>query len=287
MNQPITQLTPEQQALIPIIRDEWIKICLDTSPTDKEKAEASVRLAYECAGLTPPSQILWFNNPLEAFIYIVSQEKTLGKSAYDALLEPVNCFRLNDNRISKQLLYSIKEYEYIKHIYDNTYEEFLESIDQQVMFELIDEGYKIFRFPAWVTPDFISAISTASIILYAIYYHAIGVDCSELKGLWETAKHCGWWWPFQDIAILTPKPSAIRLDKEGRLHAEGLPAIAYQGYNIYAYHGVILPEKYGKVHPQNWQPQWLLKEKNAELRQLIIQIIGGESTPNNLPPNMK
>ena len=43
----IKKLTPEHVALMPIIRDEWLKIALDTSPTDKQKAEAAIYLAYE------------------------------------------------------------------------------------------------------------------------------------------------------------------------------------------------------------------------------------------------
>lgn len=53
--------------------------------------------------------------------------------------------------------------------------------------------------------------------------------------------------------MITPKPSVIRFDSNGELHGEGIPAIAYEGFNIYAYHGVILPEKYGQVHPNQWQ----------------------------------
>lgn len=42
----------------------------------------------------------------------------------------------------------------------------------------------------------------------------------------------------------------------------------------YAYHGVTLPEKYGKLHPNQWQAEWLLEEKNAELRRVLMQGIG-------------
>lgn len=35
-----------------------------------------------------------------------------------------------------------------------------------------------------------------------------------------------------------------------------------------------MPEKYGKIHPQQWQATWLLTEENAELRRVLIQGIG-------------
>jgi hypothetical protein len=58
------------------------------------------------------------------------------------------------------------------------------------------------------------------------------------------------------------------------LHGVGVPAVDYEGFNLYAYHGVRVPEKYGAIHPHHWQAQWLLEEKNAELRRILIQEIG-------------
>ena len=60
-----------------------------------------------------------------------------------------------------------------------------------------------------------------------------------------------------------------------RLHAEGTPAVQFAGgVSIYAYHGVILPEWYGRLHPHQWQAKWIMEEKNAEVRRLLIQEIG-------------
>ena len=43
----IKSLTKEQEALMSVIRDEWIKIAFDTSPVDKEEAEAAINLTDE------------------------------------------------------------------------------------------------------------------------------------------------------------------------------------------------------------------------------------------------
>ena len=65
------------------------------------------------------------------------------------------------------------------------------------------------------------------------FYHAIGIDCSEFKGYWATAKHCGLWWAFVDVAVVTPKPLTMNLDSEYRLYAEGKPALVYPGIEYY------------------------------------------------------
>jgi len=71
------------------------------------------------------------------------------------------------------------------------------------------------------------------------------------------------------------RPRHLRFDSQNRLHAEGEPAIEFaDGWNFYYYHGVRLPEKYGQVHPNQWQSQWILAEENAELRRVLIQVIG-------------
>ncbi|MEG4005390.1 leucine-rich repeat domain-containing protein [Microcoleus sp. Pol11C1] len=86
---------------------------------------------------------------------------------------------------------------------------------------------------------------------------------------------CGWIFPFENICLVCDRPLHLRFDSANELHAEGEPAIAFaDGYSLYFHHGVKLPEKYGKVHPDLWQAEWLLSESNAELRRVLIETIG-------------
>ena len=45
-------------------------------------------------------------------------------------------------------------------------------------------------------------------------------------------------------------------------------------FSVYCYHGVLLPTAIGQVPPQSWEASWLLTEKNAEVRRVLIQAIG-------------
>jgi internalin A len=88
-------------------------------------------------------------------------------------------------------------------------------------------------------------------------------------------EECGWIFPFENICLVCDRPLHLRFDSANELHAEGEPAIAFaDGYSLYFHHGVKLPEKYGKVHPDRWQAEWLLSEENAELRRVLIEKIG-------------
>lgn len=75
----IKELTPEMKERIPLVRDEWIKIGLDTSPASKEQAEKGVREAYEIASLTPPKVIEWVSSPMQGCKLAAQWEKS-GKA---------------------------------------------------------------------------------------------------------------------------------------------------------------------------------------------------------------
>ncbi|MBD2497007.1 DUF6745 domain-containing protein [Nostoc sp. FACHB-280] len=81
--------------------------------------------------------------------------------------------------------------------------------------------------------------------------------------------------PYNQILLVVNRPIVLNLDSQNRLHAEGETAIRFaDSYSFYSYHGVTLPERYGKLHPHQWQAKWLLEEKNTELRRVLIQGIG-------------
>lgn len=109
---------------------------------------------------------------------------------------------------------------------------------------------------------------------FDFYISALNIDYpqQEWKVFQSLIQECGWLFAYDDICIICDRPLHLRFDNQNRLHAEGEPAIEFtDGYSLYSYHGVTLPEKYGKIHPQQWQSQWLLTEENAELQRVLIQ----------------
>src|SRR6185437_8284887 len=59
----IQKLTAEQEALLPIVRDEWLAHGLSTKPANRAEAEAGVAAAYRAAGLQSPQFIIWLGSP--------------------------------------------------------------------------------------------------------------------------------------------------------------------------------------------------------------------------------
>lgn len=69
----INELTPEQEAQIPIYRDTYRAIGLSTAPTDRTKAENAVLRSYayfhKLNGLCSPTpEIIWCGGPFEGMI---------------------------------------------------------------------------------------------------------------------------------------------------------------------------------------------------------------------------
>ncbi|GAX40387.1 hypothetical protein NIES4075_13520 [Tolypothrix sp. NIES-4075] len=113
------------------------------------------------------------------------------------------------------------------------------------------------------------------------------LHCNHNQREWfiyqSLAKFCGWILFYKKTCIVCDRPLHLLFDNENRLHAEGKPAIEFaDGYSLYSYHGVTLPEKYGKIHPHHWESQWLLSEDNAELRRVLIQGIGYDRIASEL-----
>lgn len=103
-----------------------------------------------------------------------------------------------------------------------------------------------------------------------------GVDLGLITGMIEAAQACGWWWPFEYWVLVCPKPDRACWDEQGRLHAEGRPAVTFAQSSLktYAWQGVTLPERYGSLPTARWSSHWLLEEENAELRRILIQGLG-------------
>lgn len=60
----LEKLTPEQEAMLPQIRDEWLAIGLATGPVDRARIERAVKVIYERGGYTVPP-IVWCDSPYE------------------------------------------------------------------------------------------------------------------------------------------------------------------------------------------------------------------------------
>ena len=71
------------------------------------------------------------------------------------------------------------------------------------------------------------------------------VDGVELMAAaWEVARSAGMWWAFENVAILSDRPSDIHVNERKLLQRGDGPAVTYRdGWLVYAWNGKAVPEK--------------------------------------------
>jgi hypothetical protein len=112
-------------------------------------------------------------------------------------------------------------------------------------------------------------------ICYYDFMRKAGVRGLEpIDGLRRLSESCGWWWPFDNLCILTDRPVEVNRDNRGRLHHESRMAIAFRdGWGLYAWNGILVPEDVIKLdEPITFER--IESERNAEVRRVLIERFG-------------
>ena len=283
----IIQLTPKQEALIPLYWEKWRSVVFSTERIDREKASEAVKAFYTAIGDPEPESIIFFDSPYAALSNFEQWEKLIGSYklySWDYFIE-VKLWSPCETIMSSAInLHNFGDFILrLKHKYDEggtiiqdqlfgtLYEQLLEYMER-----IEDQEWKQNNTCQLSLEQFLY-IAPESLVIYIILASVLNYAYNQqtLKALQSIVSYCGWIFPFEKICIVCDRPIKLSVDIENRLHAEGEPAIQFgDGYSLYSYHGVTLPEKYGKLQPHQWQAQWLLEEDNAELRAVLIQGIG-------------
>lgn len=251
----------EKELIISQTKSEWRNI--SSTPLDLEQATIAIQALYKFAGLAQP-EIQFVESPAAARAK-VEQESTQS----DCLLyELWDMLREDLWRTLSRSLRTLQS-ELTQHI-RNPLVELWERSFQRIMLdalhEILGDCLADCLLPEW-------GICWAAMFAAA---HRLGVllEPDKYNLFCNYMRQVGWMFPYEGIAIAILRPQ-IRWNSAGEIHGEGIPAIEFpDGFGVYAYRGIHLPAEYGKLHPTNWRAEWLLEQRNAELRRVLIQGIG-------------
>jgi hypothetical protein len=106
--------------------------------------------------------------------------------------------------------------------------------------------------------------------------------------VWKILKslnqECPFLFALSKICVVIERPIEIHLDNEQLPHAQNQPAMIFgDGYQIYYYHGISIPERYEEISLDSWQPQWILDETDEYNRSVLIYNIGYKRFNNEFP----
>lgn len=253
----------QKQLIISENLSQWQNI--GSKPLDLEPATIAIQRLYKFAGLMQP-EVRFFASPLAAKEQIEQesmQSDCVLIELWDVLREDLWLLLSNSlGTLQPELTHSIK----------NPLADIWERSFQRIMLDGLTEILGDFLgdclLPEW-------GISWAGMFATA---HRLGASLPEDKYnlFCNYMQQVGWMFPYEGVAIAIQRP-VVRRNSAGEIHGEGIPAIEFPDhFGVYAYRGINLPEQYGKVHPINWRGEWLLEQRNAELRRVLIQGIGYE-----------
>lgn len=237
----VDRLTPEQEAGMPVVRDEWIAHALSTERADRVEAEKGAWEAYQEAGYKFPQHMIWTASP------------QAGVRAAAALMTDPRC------ALSMASARTDDEVSDISRLVEETNPKiFAEHLRQQFGCALYGQ-----HEAEWLA-------------FYDFFGRFCGIqEVSKLRGLMRIAKSAGWWWAFDEAVVMTERPKLLLRDGTGRLHSEEGPALAYpDGFGLHSWHGTRVPPEL--TTGAGWDVREIMKSRNSEVRRCAIERMGWE-----------
>ena len=264
----IETLTPEQEALIPIVRDEWIKFCLGGDCLiEKEKAKKGIEWVYSLANLSAPKFIAFAEGPLAAQII--------------ARVFPDTCkavsMKMDKQSVEQSVDQSVRQ-----------------SVEQSVWQSVEQSVWQSVRLSVWQSVEQSVRLSVGQYVgqyenpydgcawasgYYAYYdfFERIGITTKEQVKLKELTLTGTWdflW--YKDLCVVTCRPSKIHKNKRGQLHCSNGPAAQWPSGEVYWFlNGISVNEKI-VLHPEKLTKNEILGEKNVDVRREMLRQIGME-----------
>lgn len=186
----IDRLTAEQAALLPVVRDAWLRVGLYAGPADKVRAEEAVRGAYAAAGMPPPDLVLWFDSPRNGAV-AAALLCALREMPADQVCDQVGAqVRAQvENQVRAQVWAQVGA-----------------QVGDQVRAQVRDQVYRCGY-----------GLHDASWLSFYAAFLGFGLAAPDrLMPLMRLAACCGWWWPFERAVVLTAPPAELVMT-EGKL----------------------------------------------------------------------
>lgn len=275
---------------------DWHAIAFETGTGDSGRTLAALRLAYADAGLTMPEHVAWVPSPLHgAVAAVLAADPDARESLLDAGLGPV----LADVPLSDMLLAG----EAGRPVRELVRTRPWEAARAASYADLGSSGWPraCTRYAAtWeqandlVTrirrrlgelggDDAGPALRRASLDAVLGQHDApwLGTFAAlgrldGLRGLAAAAAETGWWWPYENLVIVSGRPAELHRDEAGRLHRGDGPALVYPGgFELHAWRGMPLPPGFLESLAQGTvNARQIAAEENAELRRVMLECYG-------------
>ena len=250
----IEKLTKEQEAVIPRFVEDWVKVGLSTDPVNKSKITQALHRIYpNVLDRKNLIAVIHLPSPLQAW---------LGTLLCEVVFQQGN---KKKSQVWSQVGSQVRS-----QVESQVGSQVESQVWSQVGSFFFPYLYGQFEASWWA---FFECCKYLGVSGYPKTYE-----------LMKLLTQSGPIWALNHFAIVSDRPKEIYRDTQNRLHKDGGPALSYRdGFSLYSFHGVLIPEDWGKLNSEHWKPQWLLETKNVEQRRVLIQGLGYERIKSALP----
>ena len=227
-------------AVLTAAAEHWTGVGLATGPADRVAAGAALHEAYRAAGRTPPRHVVWLGSPAAGALAVALLTGAVSEAGpVAAELAAQGCAAVHPGASLRARL--------------------REDLPAPARSALLDAVYGQ-HDAGWLAA-----------------FAALGrTDDPPLAPLAGLARSAGWWWAYDEVAVLTERPAEVHRDNVGRLHRGDGPALAYpDGYALHAWRGMPVPTDLLAELPRLTANR-ITAEPNAELRRIMLEHYGYE-----------
>jgi len=251
----IERLTQEQEDFLPVFRQHYLDIACGGARIDRPALEAALADAYAEIG-KPAPKVFIFDSPAACMLAL----KIFALPKTDQLWGQLG------DQLGGQLGGQLRD-------------QLRDQLWGQLWGQLRDQRI-------W-NPNFLWGSQDLYWIAWGLFAKHIGVklreDTDRRLGIMERiSTQCEWWWPYENMVVVSERPKSVRFDTERRLHCEDGPAVEYaDGYAMYAWRGLRIPEEWVKVGPPPAKD--ILQIENTEQRRIACEMRGWHNILPELP----
>ncbi|MGY0235631.1 DUF6745 domain-containing protein [Longispora urticae] len=273
--------------------EDWTEAGLSCAPARRRSAETAVRKAYTLAGLKAPTRIVWLDSPEAGALAValLAEPRTArfagpGAAAL-AELRAQFCVDVPLGRSVRPLVrtrpWAQARAALVRDLgpvgFARHWAAAARRPWQQVMEQLVTPLRTRLdaQFAVNTHPVHVGARAALLDVVHGQHDAAwLGAfpTTPALAGLAGVARSAGWWWAYENVAVLTERPTAVHRDNVGRLHRGDGPALSYpDGYGLHAWRGMPIPPEVADELPRLTVAR-IRAEDNAEVRRVMLEHFG-------------